>query len=198
MTSRRCSTFSRSEPETWDRFSAPHGPGRRLTVEGTTVAGFHLFGVADDDDPRDGADRHLHHRHLDRRIPRVGRSLSVLVMRSSGVPPIPSGVPSTAGTGPHSPDGTTRDSLTIARLGQISRPSHGRGHWFKSSTAHHKWNVRAIEVRSPGGAKLASLLGRFSHPRRRAGQEDPGRRTGGEPHRRSRCARSRTTRRESP
>jgi hypothetical protein len=33
----------------------PHGPARRLTIYGRTVAGFHLFGIEDTEDPRDGA-----------------------------------------------------------------------------------------------------------------------------------------------
>lgn len=44
------------EQETlWEEVSAAHGPARRLTVLGRTVAGFHLFGVEDVDDPRDDA-----------------------------------------------------------------------------------------------------------------------------------------------
>ncbi|MEM9033828.1 MAG: hypothetical protein AAGA99_25515 [Actinomycetota bacterium] len=43
------------DPATWDEVSVPHGPGRRLTVHGRSVAGFHLFGVDDIGDPRDGA-----------------------------------------------------------------------------------------------------------------------------------------------
>jgi len=39
----------------WDSDTKPHGPGRRLTLEGVTVAGFHLFALPDDLDPRDGA-----------------------------------------------------------------------------------------------------------------------------------------------
>lgn len=35
--------------------SSPHEAGRRLTIDGRTVAGFHLFGVPDTDDPRDDA-----------------------------------------------------------------------------------------------------------------------------------------------
>lgn len=37
----------RADDTTWPRMTAPHGPGRRLTVSGRTVAGFHLFGVDD-------------------------------------------------------------------------------------------------------------------------------------------------------
>ncbi len=44
-----------SNPEIWDESTNPHGPGRRLTIYGRTVAGFHLFGVPDTDDPRDDA-----------------------------------------------------------------------------------------------------------------------------------------------
>lgn len=45
--------FLGSEPNAWRAMSAAHGPGRRLTVSGVTVAGFHLFAV---DDPNvDGA-----------------------------------------------------------------------------------------------------------------------------------------------
>ncbi len=44
-----------SAPGVWEATARPHGPGRRLTVEGVTVAGFHLFVVPDDVDPRDGA-----------------------------------------------------------------------------------------------------------------------------------------------
>lgn len=40
---------------TWEAVSVPHGPARRLTIHGRTVAGFHLFGVDDTEDPRDGA-----------------------------------------------------------------------------------------------------------------------------------------------
>ncbi|MEM8923875.1 MAG: hypothetical protein AAGD35_10255 [Actinomycetota bacterium] len=39
----------------WESDAKPHGPGRRLTIEGVTVAGFHLFALQDDLDPRDGA-----------------------------------------------------------------------------------------------------------------------------------------------
>lgn len=39
----------------WESDAKPHGPGRRLTVEGVTVAGFHLFVLPDDLDPREGA-----------------------------------------------------------------------------------------------------------------------------------------------
>ncbi len=39
----------------WESDAKPHGPGRRLTIEGVTVAGFHLFALPDDLDPRDGA-----------------------------------------------------------------------------------------------------------------------------------------------
>lgn len=45
-----------AEPEAWDEFSARHGPGRRITVEGArTVAGFHMFATEDPLDPREGA-----------------------------------------------------------------------------------------------------------------------------------------------
>ena len=44
------------EPGAWEEYSAPHGPGRRITVEGArTVAGFHMFGTEDPHDPREGA-----------------------------------------------------------------------------------------------------------------------------------------------
>ena len=43
------------QPETWEVVSVPHGPGRRLTIHGRTVAGFHLFGVEDAEDPRSDA-----------------------------------------------------------------------------------------------------------------------------------------------
>ena len=39
----------------WESDAKPHGPGRRLTIEGVTVAGFHLFAVPDDLDPREDA-----------------------------------------------------------------------------------------------------------------------------------------------
>ncbi|MEM9134942.1 MAG: hypothetical protein AAF962_21740 [Actinomycetota bacterium] len=39
----------------WEYQAVENGPGRRLTIEGTTVAGFHLFALADDLDPREGA-----------------------------------------------------------------------------------------------------------------------------------------------
>ncbi len=39
----------------WDEVAIPHGPGRRITVSGQTVAGFHLFIIEDLDDPRPGA-----------------------------------------------------------------------------------------------------------------------------------------------
>lgn len=39
----------------WESEAKPHGPGRRLTIEGVTVAGFHLFALPDDLDPREGA-----------------------------------------------------------------------------------------------------------------------------------------------
>ena len=39
----------------WETMSVPHGPGRRLTINGRTVAGFHLFGADDTEDPRSGA-----------------------------------------------------------------------------------------------------------------------------------------------
>ena len=44
-----------TSPEIWDESTSPHGAGRRLTIYGRTVAGFHLFGVPDTDDPRDNA-----------------------------------------------------------------------------------------------------------------------------------------------
>ena len=31
----------------WEMVTVPHGPVRRLTIDGLTVAGFHLFGVDD-------------------------------------------------------------------------------------------------------------------------------------------------------
>ena len=43
------------QPGTWEAVSVPHGPARRLTIHGRTVAGFHLFGVDDTEDPREGA-----------------------------------------------------------------------------------------------------------------------------------------------
>ena len=43
------------QPDTWEAVSVPHGPARRLTIYGRTVAGFHLFGVDDTEDPREGA-----------------------------------------------------------------------------------------------------------------------------------------------
>jgi hypothetical protein len=39
------------QPDTWEEVSVPHGPARRLTIHGRTVAGFHLFGVDDTEDP---------------------------------------------------------------------------------------------------------------------------------------------------
>ena len=41
--------------DVWESAAKPDGPGRRLTVEGVTVAGFHLFALPDDLDPREGA-----------------------------------------------------------------------------------------------------------------------------------------------
>lgn len=43
------------QPGAWEAVSVPHGPARRLTIHGRTVAGFHLFGVEDTEDPREGA-----------------------------------------------------------------------------------------------------------------------------------------------
>jgi hypothetical protein len=43
------------QPGLWEDVSVPHGPARRLTIHGRTVAGFHLFGVDDTEDPRDEA-----------------------------------------------------------------------------------------------------------------------------------------------
>ncbi|MCP3992909.1 MAG: hypothetical protein GY724_27855 [Actinomycetia bacterium] len=43
------------QPGTWEAVSVPHGPARRLTIRGRTVAGFHLFGIDDTEDPREGA-----------------------------------------------------------------------------------------------------------------------------------------------
>ncbi len=40
---------------TWDENGIPHGPGRRFTIAGQTVAGFHLFVAEDPADPRPGA-----------------------------------------------------------------------------------------------------------------------------------------------
>jgi hypothetical protein len=39
----------------WEEVGIPHGPGRRFTLAGRTVAGFHLFVVEDPADPRPGA-----------------------------------------------------------------------------------------------------------------------------------------------
>jgi len=39
----------------WDEVGVPHGPGRRITLGGRTVAGFHLFVTEDPSDPRPGA-----------------------------------------------------------------------------------------------------------------------------------------------
>jgi hypothetical protein len=39
----------------WDEIGVPHGPGRRITLAGQTVAGFHLFVSEDSTDPRPGA-----------------------------------------------------------------------------------------------------------------------------------------------
>lgn len=39
----------------WESDAKTHGPGRRLTIQGATVAGFHLFALPDDLDPREGA-----------------------------------------------------------------------------------------------------------------------------------------------
>lgn len=39
----------------WEEASVAHGPARRLTAYGKTVAGFHLFGISDTEDPRDDA-----------------------------------------------------------------------------------------------------------------------------------------------
>ena len=39
----------------WERVGMPHGPGRRFTLAGQTVAGFHLFVTEDPLDPRPGA-----------------------------------------------------------------------------------------------------------------------------------------------
>lgn len=44
-----------NDPEVWDQIARPHGAGRRMTLHGQTVAGFHLFGVEDTNDPRDDA-----------------------------------------------------------------------------------------------------------------------------------------------
>ncbi len=39
----------------WDEIAVPHGPGRRLSLVGRTVAGFHVFVTEDIDDPRPGS-----------------------------------------------------------------------------------------------------------------------------------------------
>ena len=39
----------------WDEIGVPQGPGRRITLAGQTVAGFHLFIAEDPADPRPGA-----------------------------------------------------------------------------------------------------------------------------------------------
>ncbi len=39
----------------WDEVGVAHGPGRRFTISGRTVAGFHVFVVEDVSDPRPGA-----------------------------------------------------------------------------------------------------------------------------------------------
>jgi limonene-1,2-epoxide hydrolase len=39
----------------WDDVGIPHGPGRRITLGGQTVAGFHLFVIEDPADPRPGS-----------------------------------------------------------------------------------------------------------------------------------------------
>ncbi len=39
----------------WDQVGVDHGPGKRFTIEGRTVAGFHLFITEDPVDPRSGA-----------------------------------------------------------------------------------------------------------------------------------------------
>ncbi len=39
----------------WDEIGVPHGPGRRITLGGQAVAGFHLFVTEDPSDPRPGA-----------------------------------------------------------------------------------------------------------------------------------------------
>ena len=39
----------------WDEVGVPHGPGRRITLAGRAVAGFHLFITEDPTDPRPGA-----------------------------------------------------------------------------------------------------------------------------------------------
>lgn len=39
----------------WEKVGVPHGPGRRITLGGRTVAGFHLFITEDPADPRPGA-----------------------------------------------------------------------------------------------------------------------------------------------
>ena len=44
-----------SNPDIWDESTSPHGAGRRMTLYGRTVAGFHLFGVPDTEDPRHDA-----------------------------------------------------------------------------------------------------------------------------------------------
>ncbi|MEM9652337.1 MAG: hypothetical protein AAGA65_09595 [Actinomycetota bacterium] len=38
----------------WDEIAVPHGPGKRLTVAGRTVAGSHLFMMEGSGDPRPG------------------------------------------------------------------------------------------------------------------------------------------------
>lgn len=45
-----------SEDDTiWEEVGVPHGPGRRITLAGQTVAGLHLFVTEDAADPRPGA-----------------------------------------------------------------------------------------------------------------------------------------------
>ena len=44
------------EPEPWNGYSVPFGPGRRIAIDGARpVAGFHLFATEDLVDPREGA-----------------------------------------------------------------------------------------------------------------------------------------------
>ena len=40
-----------SDTSTWTNFAIPHGPGWRLSLEGISIAGFHLFLTEDLVDP---------------------------------------------------------------------------------------------------------------------------------------------------
>ncbi len=44
-----------SDTSTWTNFAIPHGPGWRVSLEGISIAGFHLFITNDLVDPRPNA-----------------------------------------------------------------------------------------------------------------------------------------------